>query len=86
MDVQYLFFFPFLLLLAIYTGKQYVSHMKEARISNFLKINVTEVGKVLYSRFQECMGKEKIHAYDKYAMWRYVEHRKEASFIYESLY
>lgn len=83
MDVQYLFFFPLLFLLVIYIGKQCVSYMKEAGVSCLLKINLVETGKVLYSRFQEYMGKEKVHAYDKYEMWRYVEHRKEASFIYE---
>lgn len=83
MDVQYLFFFPLLLLLVLYKGKQCVSHMKEAGISNILKVNLAEAGKVLYSRFQQYMGKEEIYAYDKYEMWRYVEHRKEASFIYE---
>lgn len=80
MDVQYLFL-QVLLLMFIFVGIRYVSCMKEANICRFLKMNLSEEGIVLYNRFTHHIGKEKIHAYDKYGMWRYVEYRRESSFI-----
>lgn len=80
MDVQYLFL-QILLLMVIFVGIRYVSGMKEANICRFLKMNLSEEGIILYSKFACHIGKEKIHAYDKYEMWRYIEHRREPSFI-----
>lgn len=80
MDVQYLFL-QVLLLMVVFVGIRYVSCMKEANICRFLNMNLSEEGIVLYSKFTHHIGKEKIHAYDKYEMWRYIEHRRESSFI-----
>ena len=82
MDVQYLFL-QVLLLMAIFVGIRYVSCMKETNICRFLKMNLSETGIVLYNKFTHYIDKEKIHAYDKYEMWRYIEHRRESSFIHE---
>lgn len=81
MDVQYLFLFEFLLLMAIFVGIRYVSYMKEANICRVLKMDLSVKGRGLYSKFANGIGKEKINAYDKYEMWRFVEHRRESSFI-----
>ncbi len=81
MDVQYLFLFEFLLLMVIFVGIQYVSHMKETNICKYFKVNLTEEGRVLYNKFTQYIGKEKVYAYDKYQMWRYIEHRRKSSFI-----
>ncbi len=83
MDVQYLFLFEFLLLMAIFVGIQYVSCVKETSMCGFLKIDLAEEGKFFYNKSPQYIGKEKIHAYDKYQMWRYIEHRRESSFICE---
>ncbi len=83
MDAQYLFLFQILLLMIIFVGIRYVSCMKEASICRFLKMDLAEGGTVVYNKFSQYIGKEKIHAYDKYQMWRYVEHRRESSFIHE---
>lgn len=80
MDVQYLFL-QVLLLMVIFVGIRYVSCMKEANICRFLRIDLSEGGMVLCCRFTQHIGKEKIHAYDKYEMWRYIEHRRNSSFI-----
>lgn len=82
MDVQYLFL-QVLLLMVIFVGIRYASCMKEANICRFLKTKLPEEGIVLYYRLSRHIDKEKIHAYDKYEMWRYIEHRRESSFIHE---
>ena len=83
MDVQYLFL-QVLLLMVIFVGIRYASCMKEANICRFLKTKLPEEGIVLYYRLSRHIDKEKIHAYDKYGMWRYIEHRRESSFIHEN--
>lgn len=80
MDVQYLFL-QVLLLMVVFVGIQYISYRKETNICRFLTMNLSEEGIILFSKFTYYIGKEKIHAYDKYEMWRYIEHRRESSFI-----
>lgn len=82
MDVQYLFL-QVLLLMVVFVGIRYVSCMKEANICRFLRIALSEKGIVLCDRFTQQIGKEKIHAFDKYQMWRYIEHRRNSSFTYK---
>ena len=96
MDVQYLFL-QVLLLMVIFVGIRYASCMKEANLYRFLKTRLPEEGFYLYNRLAHHIGKEKIHAakqipfiirekinsYYKYEMWRYIEHRRETSFIHE---
>lgn len=82
MDVQYLLL-QVLLLMVIFVGIRYASCMKEANLYRFLKTKLPEEGFYLYNRLSHHIGKEKIHAYDKYEMWRYIEHRRESSFIHE---
>ena len=76
MDVQYLFM-QILLLMIIFVGIRYVSCMKEANLCRFLRMNLSKDGVVLSGRFTCHIGKEKIHAYDKYEMWRYAEHKRD---------
>lgn len=83
LDVQYLFLFQFLLFIIIFVGIQYISGIKEAGICRFLIVVLAEAGNILCNRFSKTIGKEKIHAYDKYQMWRYIEHRRTTSFTYE---
>ena len=82
MDVQYLFL-QVLLLMVIFVGIRYASCMKEANLYRFLKTRLPEEGFYLYNRLAHHIGKEKINSYYKYEMWRYIEHRRETSFIHE---
>ena len=81
MDIKYLYLIQFLLCVLIYLGVRYISVQKKAKIYSLFSIVRREACPLIYSGFSKHIEKKYIHAFDKYQMWRYVEHWKESSFI-----
>lgn len=81
MDIKYLYLIQFLLCVLIYLGVRYISVQKKAKIYSLFSIVRREACPLTYSGFSKHIEKKYIHAFDKYQMWRYVEHREAASFI-----
>ncbi len=81
MDIKYLYLIQFLLCVLIYLGARCVFAQKKAQIYGLYTIVRKEVCPLTYSGFSKHIEKKYIHAFDKYQMWRYVEHREAASFI-----
>lgn len=81
MDIKYLYLIQFLLCVLIYLGVRYISAQKKAKIYGLFRIVRKEACPLTYSGFSKHIEKKHIHAFDKYQMWRYVEHREESSFI-----
>lgn len=79
MDVKYLI--QILLLILFFIGIQCLSLQHKKRQYGFLKIILKEECQTIYRRFSKHIEKKKICAFEKYQIWRYIEKRREASFI-----
>lgn len=79
MDIRYLI--QILLLIVFFIGIYYVSLQRGARRYCFTHIPMMQKEHFLYSRFSKLIEPKKMCVFEKYQIWRYIEHRKDSSFI-----
>lgn len=81
MDSNCLYLIQIFLFVLILVGVRCVSLRRDVRIYGWYRVLLKEKCHYTYSGFSKHIEKKKIYAYDKYQMWRYIERRREASFI-----
>jgi len=79
MDVRYLI--QILLLILFFIGIHCVVYQRQKAQCRFVKIILKVECQMIYRRFSKHIEKKKICAFEKYQIWRYIEKRREASFI-----
>lgn len=74
MDIKYLL--HILLFVIILVGIYCITLHVYKRQYDFFSLILEEECSFIYCKFSKFIQKNKICAYDKYEIWRYIEHRK----------
>lgn len=79
MDIRYIIqiLLFFLMLFGIYC----ISLQRQQRTYDFLHVILKEECPFIYRIYAKYMEQKKICAFEKYQIWRYIEHRRMSSFI-----
>lgn len=81
MDIQYLCLIQVFLVLLFLIAIRFVSLHRDAGAYGCYTALQIEKCLYTYSQFSKHIERNKIYAYDKYQIWRYIERKRESSFI-----
>lgn len=79
MDIRYLI--QILLFFLFLIGTYCVLLQRQKRTYDFLHVILKEECPFTYRIFSKYIEQKKICAFEKYEIWRYIEHRRASSFI-----